>query len=69
MSVGARMQTTLEQASRVQPPHRFDVGQGTKFDASPKLSPAGQFYLDCQKCGRTIFEDGSGSAGQNVGCG
>lgn len=68
MSVGSRMQTTLERAFRAQP-HRFGTGEGTKFDVSPKLSKAGQFYLDCQKCGRTIFEDGSGSAGQTVGCG
>lgn len=32
---------------------------------APKLAPSGLFFLDCIKCKRTVFADGSGSASQS----
>lgn len=33
---------------------------------SPKKAPSSIYYMDCLNCGRSVFEDGSGSA--NGGC-
>jgi hypothetical protein len=40
--------------------HSFDLSKGS----NPRKSHAGQFYLDCLRCRRSIFEDGSGSAAE-----
>ena len=42
--------------------HNFDLVLGK----SPKLSKAGQYYFDCIRCGRSVFDNNSGSATQNV---
>lgn len=33
---------------------------------SPKKAKSGAYYMDCLNCGRSVFEDGTGSA--NGGC-
>lgn len=58
-----RMRNTVEVARRIETTSSHSFGQAPGKDAtSPKLSPAGQFYLDCARCGRTVFENGSGMA-------
>lgn len=58
-----RMRNTVEVARRIEATSSHSFGQLPGKDApSPRLSPAGQFYLDCARCGRTVFENGSGMA-------
>jgi hypothetical protein len=42
--------------------HNFDLVLGK----SPKFSKAGQYYFDCLCCGRSVFDDKSGSAVSSV---
>lgn len=50
--------------------HTFNTGgqDRTLGVESPKLSPAGQFYMSCVRCARSVFEDGSGSAASSLHC-
>lgn len=55
----------LALATQTSKDHRFGLVGSGKDELSPKLSPHEQFYFNCVRCGRTIFEDGSGNATQN----
>lgn len=61
-----KMSRAADTAAQLEMNTGHDFGQlktrGRKNAPSPKLSSAGQFYLDCHNCGRSIFDDGSGSA-------
>lgn len=48
--------------------HNFldNDGKVTNRKKSPKKSHSGLYYMDCINCGRSVFEDGTGSA--NGGC-
>lgn len=69
------VQQCIERADNISGKHghkfyRFNsrYGEGlSEQSCSPKLSAGGQYYLDCLKCGRTIFEDGTGTATER-GC-
>lgn len=39
----------------------------TNTSASPRKSSCGLYFLECNKCGRAIFSDGTGSA-SNTSC-
>lgn len=38
------------------------TGYRTNIAPSPKRSPAGQWYMECQRCSRVLFEGKTGSA-------
>jgi hypothetical protein len=66
-SISSRIQSTLHHAQVTEHTGRHDFGLDysdipTKDQPSPKLSSAGQYYLDCKRCKRAVFENGTGSA-------
>ena len=70
MTQSERMKLTLDYALKSEHDrgHDFKIadfsGKFTNETHSPSLSSSGQYYLTCSNplCGRSIFEDGTGSA-------
>ena len=58
-------ETTLHFARKLEGRHSFGLDERSdpRRQPTPRRARSGQFFLDCARCGRTIFEDGSGSAG------
>jgi len=73
-TISQRIKLTLDYALRSEHDrgHDFHIadskGKFTNESRSPSISPAGQFYLDCNSCGRSVFENGTGSAITGVVC-
>lgn len=59
MDLSERMSLIRDHAALAQHEkrHIFGVtGVGVKGPASPRLSPSGSLYFDCEKCGRSLIE-------------
>lgn len=68
MTISDRMKSTLGFALQAEREHRHDFkiadtkGMFTNETRSPSLSDVEQYYISCRACGRSVFENGTGSA-------
>lgn len=64
-----RMQTATTHARNYSDKHSHDFGNlddETNTKDSPRLSRSGLYFHTCRKCGRSVFENSTGSASEVI---
>lgn len=63
-----KMSSIYENADKFQNIHDFGIVLMSGRSASPQLSSGGQYFYSCRRCGRSVFDDNSGTAVTSTHC-